>query len=112
MIATRIIDNDMGAVMKVPLTGVGTIHGLTLTLDFVTGQKENPITKKMEDVFERVTVPEFPMSLLEMLAADMGITRVTEHCTTHLDDKSRITAFVDAYIKWVLPINASGKVKY
>jgi hypothetical protein len=45
---TRIIDNDMGAVMKVPLTGRGTIHGFTMVLDFVTGQELNPTTKKME----------------------------------------------------------------
>ena len=109
MIATRIIDNDMGAVMKVPLTGRGTVHGVTLVLDFVTGQALNPITNKVEDVIERVTVPEIDMSLLEMLAEDMGVTRVTAHCAAHLHDTARDQVFVDHYKKYVSPIHRSGR---
>ena len=109
MIESRIIDNDMGAVMKVPLTGVGTIHGFTMSLDFVIDQSENPQTKKMEDVIKRVTVPEFNMSLLEILALDMGVTRVTEHCTTHLQHTTFEKAFVEYYTKYVTPIYKSGK---
>lgn len=102
MIDTRIIDNDMGAVLKVPLTGVGTIHGLTMTIDFVTGK----------DVIERVTVPEFSMSLIEILASDMGVTRVAEHCKTHLQNTEREETFVEAYKKYAKPINTSGKERY
>lgn len=112
MIETRVIDNDMGAVLKVPLTGIGTIHGITMSIDFVTGQQLNPHSKKMEDITERATVPEFSMGLLEMIAEDMGVTKVTQHCTEHLTDGNRITAFVDAYMKWVLPIYKSGKERY
>lgn len=101
MIESRIIDNDMGAVMKVPLTGRGTVHGLTMSLDFVIGQTENPFTKKTEDVIERVTVPEIDMGLLELLAPDMGVTRVTEHCSTHLQNHTLEKAFVEYYIKCV-----------
>jgi len=109
MIESRIIDNDMGAVMKVPLTGVGTIHGFTMSLDFVIGQKEDPKTKKMKDVIERVTVPEFNMGLLEMLATDMGVTRVTEHCNIHLQNPAFEKAFVEHYTKYVTPIYKSRK---
>ena len=109
MIESRIIDNDMGAVMKVPLTGVGTIHGFTMSLDFVIGQTEDPKTKKMEDVIKRVTVPEFNMSLLEMLAPDMGVTRVTEHCNMHLQNLVFEKSFVEHYTKYVTPIYKSVK---
>ena len=102
MIATRIVDNDMGAVMKVPLTGVGTIHGLTMTIDFVTGK----------DVIERVTVPEFSMSLLEMLASDMGVTRVADHCNIHLQNTEREEKFLEDYKRYAKPIYASGKERY
>ncbi len=109
MIESRIIDNDMGAVIKVPLTGRGTVHGFTMVLGFLTGQALNPITNKIEDVIERVTVPEIDMSLLEMLAEDMGVTRVTAHCAEHLHDPAREQVFVDHYKKHVSPIYRSGR---
>ena len=109
MIESRIIDNDMGAVMKVPLTGRGTIHGFTMVLDFVTGQELNPTTKKMEDVLRRVTVTEIDMGLLEMLAEDMGVTRVTAHCAAHLHNPELEQVFVDYYKKYVSPIYCSGR---
>ena len=112
MIATRIIDNDMGAVMKVPLTGVGTIHGLTMSIDFIIGQEMNRHSKKMEDVIERVTVPEFSMSLLEMLASDMGVTRVADHCNIHLQNTEREEKFLEDYKRYAKPIYASGKERY
>ena len=73
------------------------------------GQKEDPKTKKMEDVIKRVTVPEFNMSLLEMLAPDMGVTRVTEHCNMHLQNLVFEKSFVEHYTKYVTPIYKSGK---
>lgn len=97
MIAHRILDNDMGAVEKRPLTGVGTIHGITMTLD-------------IDSV--RVVLPEFPMSILEMLSSDMGITKVKDHCEEQLGNEAQEAKFVEAYKKWATPINASGKVRY
>ena len=104
MIATRIIDNDMGKVGKVPLTGVGTIHGLTISHDFVTDAKKATT--------ERVVLPEFNMSLVEMLAADMGIPKVEDHCEEHIRNSERETKFIEIYREFVKPINASGKYRY
>ena len=104
MIATRIIDNDMGKVAKVPHTGIGTIHGLTISLDFVTDQKKAAA--------ERVVLPEFSMGLVEMLAADMGIPKVQDHCEEHIGNSEREAKFVETYREFVKPINASGKYRY
>jgi hypothetical protein len=81
MISTRIIDNDMGAVMKVPLTGRGTIHGITIAVD--------------ED-----KLPEFDIGLLEILSVDRGVTRFTMHVEEHVAVENR-EKFIDYYKKWV-----------
>jgi hypothetical protein len=104
MIATRIIDNDMGKVAKVPLTGIGTIHGLTISLDFVTDQKKATT--------ERIVLPEFSMGLVEMLAADMGVPKVVDHCEEHIGNSEREAKFVETYREFVKPINTSGKYRY
>ena len=92
MISTRILDNDMGAVAKVPLTGRGTVHGITIEID---GTK----------------VPEIDMGLLEMIDADMGVKRFTEHCLEHLNSNDA-SKFIDAYKTFVTPIHKSGRVRY
>jgi hypothetical protein len=104
VISTRIIDNDMGKVAKVPHTGIGTIHGLTISLDFVTNQKKATT--------ERVVLPEFSMGLVEMLAADMGVPKVVDHCEEHIGNSEREAKFIEIYRKFVEPINASGKYRY
>jgi len=93
MISTRILDNDMGAVAKVPLNGRGTIHWLTVELD-------------------TVKLPEFDVSLLEMLSADMGVKRFSEHCEEHLGNSELEKKFIAEYNSFVTPINKSGKVRY
>ena len=90
MISTRILDNDMGAVAKVPLTGKGTIHGITVDID-------------------RVKLPEIDMSLLEMLSSDMGVKRFTEHCEEHLGNSELEKQFISEYTSFVTPLNKSGK---
>jgi len=82
MIATRIIDNDMGAVLKVPLTGRGTIHGITIVID-------------------AVKLPEFDISLLEILSVDKCIARFTTHVEEHISDIEDRVKFIDYYKKWV-----------
>ena len=88
MISTRILDNDMGKVMKVPLTGRGTVHGITVQID----------DKKL---------PEIDMGLLELLSADMGTKRFTEHCEEHLGNEALEKLFISAYVAYVTPINKS-----
>ena len=93
MISTRILDNDMGAVLKLPLTGKGTIHGLIIEID-------------------KVKLPEIDISLLEMLSDDMGVKRFSEHCEEHLGDSSIEEKFIAEYNNFVTPINKSSKVRY
>ena len=93
MIKFRIIDNDMGKVMKVPLTGRGTIHGLTFQID---GH----------------VLPELDVSLLEMITGDGGIERFKDHATTHLPDPQLVQKFSESYKSWVEPILKSGKSRY
>ena len=93
MISTRILDNDMGHVAKVPLTGRGTIHGLSMSID-------------------GVKLPELDVSLLDMLSPDMGVKRFSEHCEEHLGDSSIEEKFIAEYNNFVTPINKSGKVRY
>lgn len=93
MISTRIIDNDMGKVMKVPLTGRGTIHGLSISID-------------------NVKLPEFDVSLLDILSDDMGVKRFSEHCEEHLGDSELEKKFITEYTSFVTPVNKSGKVRY
>ena len=93
MISSRILDNDMGAVLKLPLTGKGTIHGLIIEID-------------------KVKLPEIDISLLEMLSDDMGVKRFSEHCEEHLGDSSIEEKFIVEYNNFVTPINKSSKVRY
>jgi hypothetical protein len=104
MITTRIIDNDMGKVGKVPLTGIGTIHGLTISHDFVVDAKKGTT--------ERIVLPEFNMGLVEMLAADMGVPKVEDHCEEHIGNSEREAMFIEIYREFVKPINTSGRVRY
>jgi hypothetical protein len=90
MISTRILDNDMGKVAKVPLTGKGTIHGITVDID-------------------KVKLPEIDMSLLEMLSSDMGVTRFSDHCEEHLGNSELEKKFIAEYTSFVTPLNKSGK---
>ena len=110
MIESRIIDNDMGAVMNVPLTGRGTIHGFTIVLD-IANLVLNPATNKEEEVVKRVTLPEIDMGILEMVSEDMGLTRVAAHCAEHLQDPDIEKLFVEYYKSYVTPIYLSGKPK-
>jgi hypothetical protein len=82
MIDTRILDNDMGAVLKLPLTGRGTIHGITISID-------------------EVKLPEFDVGLLEMIAPDKGITRFTAHTEAHVSSIEDRAKFIDHYKKWM-----------
>ena len=93
MIKFRIIDNDMGKVMKVPLTGRGTIHGLTFQID---GH----------------VLPELDVSLLEMTAGDGGLGRFQDHASGHLPDPQLVKKFSESYRSFVEPILKSGKTRY
>lgn len=93
MIKSRIIDNDMGRVVKVPLTGRGTIHGLTVYID-------------------NHSLPEFEVGLLEVVSGDGGIERFKSHAAEHLQDSALIQKFTDSYRSWSEPILKSGKTRY
>ena len=81
MISTRILDNDMGKVNKVPLTGRGTIHGVTIQID-------------------NTMLPELDVGLLEIHAPDKGVPRFTEH-SKQLNNPELEKQFIDTYTKWV-----------
>lgn len=83
----------MGAVMKIPLNGRGTVHGVTVEID-------------------KVKLPELDVSLLEMLSPDMGVKRFSEHCEEHLGDSKLEEKFIAEYNNFVTPINKSGKARY
>jgi hypothetical protein len=93
MISTRILDNDMGSVAKVPLTGRGTVHGITVELD-------------------KVKLPEIDMGILEMLSSDMGVKRFSEHAEEHLSNQELEKKFIDAYKSFTTPIFKSGQSRY
>ena len=67
MISSRIVDNDWGAVMKVPLNGVGTVFGVTISVD-------------------KLELKQYDVNLLEMLLPETGLRRFTEFVDTHLPD--------------------------
>ena len=90
MISTRILDNDMGAVMKIPLNGRGTVHGIIVEID-------------------KVKLPELDVSLLEMLSADMGVKRFSEHCEEHLGNSELEKKFISEYTSFVTPVFKSGR---
>ena len=99
MISTRILDNDMGAVNKVPLTGRGTIHGVTIELDMVIGKDKDKDGKPV-DITKKFAVTELDVGLLEIISADRGIPRFIEHAK-QLNDPEREKLFVGAYTSWV-----------
>jgi hypothetical protein len=98
MISTRILDNDMGYVMKVPLTGRGTIHGIKIDLSIEVGKE-----------IKKYSLPELDVGLLEMLSPDMGMSRLKDHAEEHLDDSKIEEQFIQAYTTFVTPLNKSGK---
>lgn len=55
-ISSKIVDNDMGAVLKVPLTGVGTIYGIVVGVD-------------------ETTLPQYDCNIVEMISPTKGIPR-------------------------------------
>jgi hypothetical protein len=71
----------MGKVNKVPLTGRGTIHGITIEID-------------------KVKLTEFDLGLLEIHAPDNGIPRFTEHAT-QLNNPELEKQFVNAFTTFV-----------
>ena len=89
----------MGAVMKVPLTGRGTIHGVTIELDIVVAQ-EKDMNGKFVDITNKITLTELDVGLLEIISADRGVPRFAEHAK-QLNNPEREKLFVDAYTKWV-----------
>ena len=99
MIHTRILDNDMGAVNKVPLTGRGTIHGVTIELDIVVAQEKDS-SGKFVDVTNRVKLTELDVGLLEIISTNRGVPRFAEHAK-QLNNPEREKLFVDAYTNWV-----------
>jgi hypothetical protein len=89
----------MGAVNKVPLTGRGTIHGVTIELDIVVAQ-EKDMNGKLVDVTNRISLTELDVGLLEIISADRGVPRFAEHAK-QLNDPEREKLFVEAYTNWV-----------
>ena len=111
MIKSRIIDNDMGKVLKVPLTGRGTIHGITVEIDVVVGQEKDDKGRPV-DIIKQVVVPELDISLLEMINGDGGLQRFKDHAAEHFTDEALIQKFTDSYKSWIEPILKSGKSRY
>jgi len=67
MISCKIVNTDWGHVMKVPLTGVGTIFGVTVTID-------------------KLALPQYEVNLLEMLSTETGVNRFIDFVNEHLPD--------------------------
>ena len=84
MISTRILDPDMGAVIKVPLTGRGTVHGVTVEVD-------------------KVALAEFDVGLVELLSSDMAVTRFTDHVKQHIEDSGLQAKYIAEYRAFALP---------
>jgi hypothetical protein len=99
MISTRILDNDMGAVMKVPLTSRGTIHGVTVELNVVVAQEKDS-SGKFVDITNKIVLTELDVGLLEIISADRGIPRFTEHAK-QLNNPEHEKLFAQAYTNWV-----------
>jgi hypothetical protein len=89
----------MGAVNKVPLTGRGTIHGVTIELDIVVAQEKDS-SGKFVDVTKKFAVTELDVGLLEIISADRGVPKFAEHAK-QLNNPEREQLFVDAYTNWV-----------
>jgi hypothetical protein len=89
----------MGVVAKVPLTGRGTIHGVTIELDIVVAQ-EKDMNGKFVDITNKIAVTELDVGLLEIISADRGVPRFAEHAK-QLNNPEQEKLFVDAYTNWV-----------
>ena len=66
-ISSKIVDNDMGAVLKVPLTGVGTIYGITVS---VSG----------------TSLPQYDCNIVEMASPNKGVPRFEDFVYDTLPD--------------------------
>ena len=88
----------MGAVAKVPLTGRGTIHGITVELNMVIGQDKDKDGKPV-DITKKLAVTELDVGLLEILSADRGVPRFAEHAN-QLNNPDIEKHFVEAYTNW------------
>ena len=67
MISCKIVNTDWGHVMKVPLTGVGTIFGVTISVD-------------------KLSLPQYEVNLLEMLSTETGVNRFIDFVNEQLPD--------------------------
>ena len=80
MMSIRIVDPDMGAVAKVPLTGIGTIHGVTFKID-------------------STELPEFSVGIVELCQPDMAMSKFEDHVYDNLEDADAKVkqAFMEEY---------------
>lgn len=67
MISCKIVNTDWGHVMKVPLTGVGTIFGVTISVD-------------------KLSLPQYEVNLLEMMSTETGVNRFIDFVNEQLPD--------------------------
>ena len=67
MISCKIVNTDWGHVMKVPLTGVGTIFGVTISVD-------------------KLSLPQYEVNLLEMLSTETGVNRFIDFVNEQLPE--------------------------
>jgi anaerobic C4-dicarboxylate transporter len=105
MISSKIINNDM-AILGSPLTGVGTVHGLTIDVDVVIGQQPNTSTKKMKDVYTKFLLPEYAVGLMSILVPEMGVDKFKEFVDEHEFTDEVKQKFVDQYIKFAMSLRS------
>ena len=74
----RIADTDMGAVNKVPLTGVGTIYGVTFN---IAGDE----------------LPEYKVGIVDLLQPNMGVPKFEDFVYDNLEDAD--TKVKEAFVK-------------
>lgn len=91
MISTRILDNDMKGI-----NGCGTVYGVAIELNMIVKDKDS------EDVgiSKKFSVTELDVGDLEILSADRGIPRFTEHAK-QLGNPELEKYFVEEYRNWV-----------
>lgn len=84
-VSSKIVDNDMGAVLKVPLTGVGTIYGIDVTVN-------------------GITLPQYDCNIVEMTQPGMGVSRFEDFVYDTLEDADSSTkeAFVSEFKKFAV----------
>jgi len=90
MIYTRILDNDMKG-----NTGRGDVYGVTIELKMIIKSKDSEAV----DISKNFSVTEFDVGLLEMLSADRGVPRFTEHAK-QLDNSELEKYFIEEYREW------------